>query len=302
MISRKRALEILNRSTGDDRASRICDHFLAALILLNLLAVSLESIDTLGDKYALQFFWFEIFSVTIFGIEYVLRIWAVADNESSRYKTALGRRFDYIFSFTGLIDLAAILPSILPLFMGQVDLRWLRVLRLLRLLKISHYSSALEDLFSAIRAEKSAFGAALYLFCIALFISSSLMYVVENTVQPEHFSSIPTTMWWSLITLTTVGYGDVSPVTWIGKVISIITALMGVSVVALLTGILANAFSNQIARRKMIFEDQIREALQDGVVDAVESRSLEALRKEFGLSSQQADALMRHVQREKRME
>jgi voltage-gated potassium channel len=99
-----------------------------------------------------------------------------------------------------------------------------------------------------------------------------------------------------------VGYGDVSPVTWIGKVISIITALMGVSVVALLTGILANAFSNQIARRKMIFEDQIREALQDGVVDAVESRSLEALRKEFGLSSQQADALMRHVQREKRME
>ena len=132
MISRKRALEILNRSTGDDRVSRICDHFLAALILLNLLAVSLESIDTLGDKYARQFFWFEIFSVTIFGIEYVLRIWAVADNESSRYKTALGRRFDYIFSFTGLIDLAAILPSILPLFMGQVDLRWLRVLRLLR--------------------------------------------------------------------------------------------------------------------------------------------------------------------------
>ena len=106
-------------------------------------------------------------------------------------------------------------------------------------------------------------------------------------------------MYWSLITLTTVGYGDVSPVTWIGKVISVATALMGVSVVALLTGILANAFSNQIARRKMIFEDQIREALADGVVDAVEVRSLEQLRKDFGLSKLQADALMRHVQQEK---
>ena len=82
-------------------------------------------------------------------------------------------------------------------------------MRLVRLLKISHYSSALEDLFSATRVEKNAFGAALYLFYIALFVSSSLMYVVENTVQPEHFFSIPTTVWWSLITLTTVGYGDV---------------------------------------------------------------------------------------------
>ena len=97
-----------------------------------------------------------------------------------------------------------------------------------------------------------------------------------------------------------MGYGDVSPVTWIGKVISVITALMGVSVVALITGIIANAFSNQIARRKLIFEDQIREAMEDGVVDAIETRSLEELRKEFGLSKQQADALMRHVQREKK--
>jgi voltage-gated potassium channel len=150
-------------------------------------------------------FCLKFFSVTIFGIEYLLRIWTVADNEASRFKTATGRRLDYIFSFTGLIDLIAILPSLLPLFLGQVDLR---VLRLVRLLKISHYSSALEDLFSAIRAEKNAFGAALYLFCITLFVSSSLMYVVENTVQPEHFFSIPTTVWWSLITLTTVGYGD----------------------------------------------------------------------------------------------
>ena len=166
MVKRKRVLQILSRSSGKDQVSRWCDHFLATLILLNLFAVSLESIDSLSRQYGPFFILFEIFSVTIFGIEYLLRIWTVADNEASRFKTATGRRLDYIFSFTGLIDLIAILPSILPLFLGQVDLRWLRVLRLVRLLKISHYSSALEDLFSAIRAEKTLL-AQRYIFSVS---------------------------------------------------------------------------------------------------------------------------------------
>jgi voltage-gated potassium channel len=198
--------------------------------------------------------------------------------------------------------MVSIIPFYLQALFPGLDLRVLRTLRLLRIFKLSNYNTAIEDLFSAIYEERKSFIAALYLLVIAFVLTSSLIYFAETKAQPDKFGSIPDSMYWSLITLTTVGYGDVSPVTWIGKVISIITALMGVSVVALLTGILANAFSNQIARRKMIFEDQIREALQDGVVDAVESRSLEALRKEFGLSPQQADALMRHVQREKRME
>ena len=176
----------------------------------------------------------------------------------------------------------------------------LRTLGLLRIFKLSNYNTAIEDLFSAVYEERKSFIAALYLFVIAFVLTSSLIYYAENDVQPEKFASIPDAMYY-LITLTTVGYGDVSPVTWMGKVISVATALMGVSVVALLTGILANAFSNQIARRKLIFEDQIREALEDGVVDAVEVRSLEQLRKDFGLSKQQADALMRHVKQEKRL-
>jgi voltage-gated potassium channel len=211
---------------------------------------------------------------------------------ASRFKTATGRRLDYIFSFTGLIDLIAILPSILPLFLGQVDLRWLRVLRLVRLLKISHYSSALEDLFSAIRAEKNAFGAALYLFCIALFVSSSLMYVVENTVQPEHFSSIPTTMWWSLITLTTVGYGDVSPLTPIGKLVGAFTAIMGVCVVALLTGIVATAFANQISKRHDLLEAEIVAALKDGIINEDEMRKITQMQDELGMSEEHTKAMI----------
>ena len=193
------------------------------------------------------------------------------------------------------------MPFYLQALFPGLDLRVLRTLRLLRIFKLSNYNTAIEDLFSAVYEERKSFIAALYLFVIAFVLTSSLIYYAENEMQPDKFASIPDAMYWSLITLTTVGYGDVSPLTWVGKIISVATALMGVSVVALLTGILANAFSNQIARRKMLFEDQIREALEDGVVDALEVRSLEQLRKDFGLSKQQADALMRHVKREQKV-
>ena len=292
MVSKKRILQILSRSSGSDRASRICDRLLSTMILLNLLAVSLESVDALSASYGTAFFAFEMVSVAIFGVEYALRIWSAAANEASKHSSPAKRRLEYIFSFTGLIDLIAILPSLLPLFLGEIDLRWLRVLRLVRLLKISHYSSALEDLIAAIRSEKSAFGAAMYLFFIALFVSSSLMYVVEHQAQPENFSSIPTTMWWSLITLTTVGYGDVSPVTPVGKIVGAMTAMMGVCVVALLTGIVATAFSNQISRRQDIFEAEIVAALSDGVITKDEMDRIAAMQKELGMSEEHAKAII----------
>ena len=234
---------------------------------------------------------FEWFSVSIFLTEYLLRIWSIAADNRNPAKTPLGRRARYIFSFTGLIDLAAILPSILPLIMGGVDLRWLRVLRLVRLLKISHYSSALEDLFSAVYEERRSFAAALYLMAIALFLSSSMMYLAEYEVQPEHFRSIPQTMWWSLITLTTVGYGDVFPITPMGKVIGAFTALMGVCTVALLTGIVASAFSNQMARREAIFEAEINAAMSDGIVTLDEKEHIEELRERFNIPEEHATAI-----------
>ena len=298
----QRALEVLEPGRSGDLYSKITDYLIAALVILNIMAVTLESVSDFSVTYASQFYFFEVFSVAIFSVEYLLRVWACAARSDPSTRLFGSYRLGYIFSFSGLIDLVSIIPFYLQALFPGLDLRVLRTLRLLRIFKLSNYNTAIEDLFSAIYEERKSFIAALYLLVIAFVLTSSLIYFAETKAQPDKFGSIPDSMYWSLITLTTVGYGDVSPVTWIGKVISIITALMGVSVVALLTGILANAFSNQIARRKMIFEDQIREALQDGVVDAVESRSLEALRKEFGLSPQQADALMRHVQREKRME
>ena len=297
----QRTLEILESGQKGDRTSRVCDTLIALLVVINIIAVTLESVSDFSVKYADQFYAIEFFSVVIFSIEYLTRLWASAAKNAAEDKIFGSSRLGYMLSFSGVIDLVSILPFYLQALFPGLDLRVLRTLRLLRIFKLSNYNTAIEDLFSAVYEERKSFIAALYLFVIAFVLTSSLIYYAENDVQPEKFASIPDAMYWSLITLTTVGYGDVSPVTWIGKVISVATALMGVSVVALLTGILANAFSNQIARRKLIFEDQIREALEDGVVDAVEVRSLEQLRKDFGLSKQQADALMRHVKQEKRL-
>lgn len=287
----RRIYEILEKSgAAGDWSSKLCDGFLAGLIVLNLVAISLESVDHLAETYHPVFLAFELFSVVIFSLEYALRLWAAPASRQAR--TPLKARLRYAFSFHGLVDLAAILPSLVAFFATGADLRWLRVLRMLRLFKISHYNSALEDLFSALKEERSSFAAALYLFLIAFFIASTLMHLAERTLQPEHFGSIPEAMWWSIITLTTVGYGDVSPLSILGKIIGGGTALMGVCTVALLTGIMANAFANQVQGRRTIFEAEVAHALEDGTITEDEQRLLEELRTRFDFSEEYARAII----------
>jgi len=289
-------LRILEPATLGDRTSRIWDISLFSLVVLNLIAVALESVPAFQSNYGNWLYNFELFSVIVFSFEYIARVWsAPAKREIDLTNSPLKARLRYIFSFYGLIDLVAILPFYIQAFFPGLDLRVLRALRLLRILKLNHYNSALDDLFGAIVEEKKSFMTTLYIFSVAFVLSSSLIYYAEHKVQPEAFRSIPDAMYWSIITLTTVGYGDVSPITVFGKSIAAITAIFGVVVVALLTGIVANAFNAQMERRKIIFEDQVREALLDGVLDSDEEASLDDLRKKFGMSKIQADALIEHV-------
>jgi len=291
-------LRILEPARLGDRTSKIWDLSLFGLVVLNLIAVALESVPTLQLNYGSWFYSFEIFSVIVFTVEYVARVWsAPAKRDHENGETGLKARIRYIFSFYGLIDLIAILPFYIQAFFPGLDLRVLRALRLLRILKLNHYNSALDDLFGAIVEEKKSFLTTLYIFSVAFVLSSSLIYYAEHKVQPEDFRSIPDAMYWSIITLTTVGYGDVSPITVFGKSIAAITAIFGVVVVALLTGIVANSFNAQMDRRKVIFEDQVRNALLDGVLDSDEEASLDDLRKKFGMSKLQADALINHVKK-----
>ncbi len=296
----KRVNEILEPGTVDDKTSKRVDVFLATLVIVNIAAVALESVESIGLQFASVFSVIELVSVVIFTLEYLLRFWSAKAKEQVADEEGAHRpRRGYVFSFSGLIDLFSILPFYLQAFFPGLDLRVLRTLRLFRIFKLSNYNSALEDLFSAIEQEKKSFYAAFYLFVLVFIVASSLIYYAEHETQPDVFGSIPEAMYWAIITLTTVGFGDVTPVTHAGKFVAVLTSIMGVSVVALMTGIIAHAFSNQMEKRKLIYKDQVRTAMADGIVDAIEHRSLDQLRKDFGLSKQQADALLQHVQDER---
>ena len=293
----RRLMEILEQATDKDRASKICDVFITTLVLCNILSVILESVSSLQAVYGQYFALFEFWSVMFFTLEYVLRFWATGAKYADHGQKWQGRR-EYMFGFYGVIDLLAILPFYLQMLFPGADMRALRILRLVRVLKLSHYNSALEDLFNAVKNEARSFIAALYLLTIAIILTSSLMYYAEGDTQPEHFSSIPASMYWAIITLTTVGFGDISPVTWIGQVLATITAFIGVCTVAMLTGIVASSFATQMARRRVVYESQLREAYKDGVLSDEEKKMLLKLRTDFNLSEEQIKSINQQVEDE----
>jgi voltage-gated potassium channel len=290
-----RVMQVLEKSQEGDRVSRQCDLLIVALVTLNVIAVILESIESIYLAYGAWLGRFEIFSIAFFSIEYALRIWS---NGARHPDSSFRGRREYVFSFYGLVDLIAILPYFLQVFMPGVDLRILRVFRLLRLLKLSHYSSALEDLFRAMYDERRAFAAVGYILAIVIISTSSLMYFVEREAQPDKLQSIPDAMYWSIISLTTVGYGDVTPVTALGKVISMLTAFMGVATVALFTGIIASSFNKQLVRKKLIYEQELRKAFADGVITEDEEAILAALKTRFELNEELTSALRDSIKTE----
>ena len=225
--------------------------FIYTLIILNVLAIILESYHELKTAFEVLFYYFEIFSVFIFSIEYVLRIWTVNLDETFA-GNKMGNRLNFMTSRLGIIDLLAILPFYLPLIF-PFDLRVLRILRLFRLLrifKLSRLSKSLKTVSGILKETKEELTITIFVAFILLILSSTLMYYIESDVQPEKFKNIGESLWWSVATLTTVGYGDVYPITGAGKVLSAIIALIGIGFVALPTGIISSAFIGKLQESK----------------------------------------------------
>lgn len=291
----KRTHTLLQPAKFGDSNSRSFDNLLHGLIFLNLIAVTLDSVPSLRAGYSVYFDYFEIFSVVVFSADFLARLWTAPLEYTKKQKSSFMARLKYILSFGGIIDLLSILPFYLQALFPGADLRVLRALRLLRVLKLSSYNSALNDLSQAILEERKSFYAALYIFLVVFVVASSLIYYAEHQVHPTAFSSIPDAMYWALITLTTVGYGDITPVTAMGKMIAAMAAISGVIVMALLTGIVATSFAAHMNQKKLFFEAQVREALKDGKIDSDEHRFLDELRRHFGMSKQQAEKLIKEV-------
>lgn len=281
---------IIESAGPGERSSEIFDACLAALIVLNVGAACLESVSHLNARYGSFFRTFELVSVAIFTVEYSLRLWCCVEKSVERFRSPVRGRLRYAASSMALIDLAAIAPFYLGALLS-IDLRFLRALRIVRFLKLSHYFGALNVLLDVLRAERNALEAAFFLLLLAVLLASSGIYVFEHDAQPDAFASIPAAMWWSLTTLTTVGYGDVTPITAGGKVFGACIMVLGVGMVALPTGILATGFSAQIRRRRAVFADAADLVLADGHVDPSEKRYLEEVRTGLFLSREEVSDL-----------
>lgn len=228
----------------NERGTLVFNIGLAILIILNVLTMMLETMDDLYRVWRIFFVVFEVISVALFLLEYLLRVW-VADLTPG-YQHPVGGRIRYILSPMALIDLLAILPSLL--FLGSADLRFLRTVRLfrvIRLLHIPHFNQAMYSIWQAARSKRAEFMIAGVIMFILLIICSSLVFFAEHNAQPEAFSSIPASLWWGIMTLTTVGYGDVYPITTMGKIIASFFAALGISFFALPSAILASALIEQ---------------------------------------------------------
>ena len=289
----KKTCSILDGSEFS-RLSKFIEFFIVTIVILNVLVIILESVPEINSVYGESFYIFELFSVGIFTLEYILRVWSYGVKYKKTEGGSWKGRKEYIFSFYGLIDFFATAPFYLQLLFPAADLRFLRVFRLLRIFKLSRYNSALQDLGEAVVAERESFYSALFLLLISCLLFSSLIYIVEGGVQPEVLGSIPLAMKWFIMTIVG-GWGNVDPTTALGSVLIIITQLIAIMLAAILTGVVATAYNAQVTRREAQYESLVREVLADGIVDEDEQKELDFLKQKFGMSDEQVELIAEQV-------
>ena len=247
----RRRVHLILDAGSTDVISMFVHRSLIALVMASVCSVVLETVPELNRDDHLIFLTIEVLAIGIFTLEYVLRVWSAPDHTPYADMHPWRARLKFILTASAMIDLISIAPFYLGFFV-PADLRILILFRLLRFFKLARYSPGLRSLFAAIEAERKALlASAVVLFGLVL-LAATAMHLAEHEAQPDRFGSIPQSMWWAIVTLTTVGYGDAVPVTLIGRVIAGLTMLMGLMMLALPIGIISQAFADQIHRREFV--------------------------------------------------
>ncbi len=291
---RRRIHAVLETAADRDLTSRLVDFALIALIALSVLAVVLESVPAIQLRYGDELRAFEVFTIAVFTVEYLLRLWISIESPQFAAAGPIRGRLRFACSFHAVIDLLAILPFYLlafGLFPGG-DMRFLRAFRLLRVLKLTRYSTALNMLFVTINDNARALAASFLILLTVMLLAASGMYYFEREAQPADFGSIPAAMWWAFATLTTVGYGDVTPITNGGKVFGAMITVVGIGMVALPTSILASGYGQQLKLNANRYRERADQALDDGILSEDEKRDLENLRVDLGLGRHTASQIL----------
>lgn len=249
---RQRLYRILEAGNSDEPLGLLFDRLMVVLIVANVAAVTLETVDSLYAEYQRAFHLFEFVSVLIFTAEYLARLWVAPDHLPYAKLPPWMARARHALEPYSVIDFLSFAPFWLALLFPGIDLRMLRILRLLRLLKLARYSPALASLGRVLLQERRALGAAVFIMSVLLVLGSAAMYHLEHHAQPDKFGSIPDAMWWSIAALTTVGFGDVVPITTAGKAVGGVIMVLGLGMFALPVGIIASGFASEIHRREFV--------------------------------------------------
>ena len=221
---------------SDTKLGKLFDLVVQFLVVISLLSFSLETLSNLSKNQIFILKLVEIVIITIFSIEYLLRIFVT------------NKKFKYIFSFYGLIDLLTILPFYLSLTIDLRSLRALRLLRLFRILKLVRFNKAINRFQEALKIAREEIIIFIFATCIVLYLSSVGIFFFENAIQPDKFSSVFHSLWWAIVTLTTVGYGDIYPLTLGGRIFTFFILILGLGVVGIPAGLIASALT--AVRRK----------------------------------------------------
>lgn len=234
---KQRLFHILHKPSPQNPWARYVNYLLAALIVSNALFVAVETVPSIGLPYRPYFLTFEVLSTSIFSIEYLARLWVCV--EQDRYSQPVRGRLRYALSPLPILDLIVILT-----FWSSVDLRFLRVARMVRLLKVlnmAHFEQSLGRVGTALSRRRELLTVAVVMMVLCIYASAAVLYQLEHLAQPKVFSSIPDTLWWAMTTLTTIGYGDMIPITPLGKLCAGLISVFGIGVFALPTAVVTAA-------------------------------------------------------------
>ncbi|NNJ98061.1 MAG: ion transporter [Gammaproteobacteria bacterium] len=282
---RYRFYQLLEMRDQTSRLAFFVNTFIMLLIVVNVIAVILESVSSYQRAFGPWFWYVEIFSIAVFTVEYIARLWCSAENLA--YGSGWRGRLHYMLTPMALIDLVAILPFYLRAF-TSMDARILRILRLLRVFKLSRHFAVLGILGTVLRNEAKTLLSAIFVMLILVILSASGIYVVERNIQPDAFGSIPSAMWWATVILTTVGYGDVVPMTVAGRLLGVFITVLGVGMAALPAGIIASGFTAELARRRERYEMTAKKLLMVCDINSNDRTHLAEKREELGLAADDA--------------
>ena len=281
--------------------NKFCDLFIIVWVLISVLSVLLETVETVHYILAMEFAVLDSIAVAVFTTEYLMRMYSCV--EDPKYRAAIAGRAKYGFTLGALIDLLAVLPFFMEALLHHLfDLRFLRIFRMLRLLKLTRFSDATKLVWDGIKREAGTIGASFFVLLLVIILCGSIGYLLEHAAQPEKFESIPGAIYWSVITLSSVGYGDISPITPLGRFITSLMALLGIALVAIPSGILSAAFTDQLRIERESIGGKIAAMMEDNNIDAGEKALLEADARRLHITDAELTGMIQSAQRNRLMD